>query len=283
MGGKRDEFVERMKRYDRVANSQKLIPGLPLYARVDGRRFTTFAKDMGYPYVELKDKCGFELSNAMMVASERLCREFCCDLVETHSDEISLGWTEMEKAPFDGEYFKLVSNIASYASVVFFNSISRYIPDKISKGFFPSFDCRVFQLPDTIELANVFIWRQNDCILGCLNQYAQQFFSHKQLEGKSCDERRRMLEMAGRKFDEKVGEVFRYGYFCERQKYEAKIPPEHRESPLKDTVSRTRIGHKEVGFSLSKLLNKVGFLFGGEKPMFKPTRLEHGHRTGKEA
>lgn len=256
MKNKYDDLGDRMKRYEVVSNFQKLIPGLPLYARIDGRHFHTFTKGFGFPYPELKEKCGFELSNAMIKTAEILCKEFNCSLVETHSDEISLGWTQMEKAPFDGEYFKLVSNIASYAGVVFFKNVLTYIPDKVMKGIFPSFDCRVFQVPDEMELANLFVWRQNDCMRGCLNQYAQQFFSHKELQGKSGKERYQMLIDAGHNYDEKVFSTFKYGYFCHREKYVKQY-----NAAEATPVVRTKVVRMVVDFPLSKLDNKVSFLF----------------------
>lgn len=270
MTGKYDDIGDRMKIYERVLNSTKLIPGLPLYARIDGRHFSKFTKGFGYPYPELKEKCGFELTNAMMVTAEELCREFNCSLVETHSDEISLGWTDVSKAPFEGEYFKLVSNIASYAGVVFFNKIQKLIPDKIYKKEFPSFDCRVFQVPDLMELANLFVWRQNDCMRGCLNQYAQQFFSHKELQGKSGKERYQMLLDAGHDYGKMVNSVFKYGFFCHKETYQAPIPEEFR-TPIEiandvTTVKRSRIGRLVVDFPISKLCNKIQFLFYDATP-----------------
>ena len=270
---KYDDLGDRMKRYEAVANSQRLIPGLPLYARIDGRAFHTFTRGFGFPYPELKDRCGYELPNAMMKTAEALCKEFNCTLVETHSDEISLGWLKLEQAPFDGEYFKLVSNLASYAGAVFFKHISPYIPDKLRKGIIPSFDCRVFQVPSEMELANLFIWRQNDCMRGCLNQYAQQFFSHKELHGKTGKERYQMLIDAGHAYDKNVHSNFRYGYFCHRETYEVEIPKEFmtefETAHGITTTKRSKIGQLHVAFPLSKVENKIQFLFYDYPPCLR--------------
>ena len=222
------------------------------------------------------------MTAAMQFTADALCKEFNCSLVETHSDEISLGWTELEKAPFDGEYFKLVSNLASYATSAFLCRIRPFIPDKLERGEYPSFDCRVFQVPSLIELANLFVWRQNDCMRGCLNQYAQQFFSHKELEGKSGADRLKMCLDAGHDYEGKVNPVFKYGYFCRRETYRAPIPEEFR-TPFDianniTTVVRSRISKFDVNFPISKLLNKIQFLFYDEDPALGETRLEHGHR-----
>ena len=273
MSDKHDDLGDRMKRYEAVANSQRLIPGLPLYARVDGRHFSKFTRGFGYPYPELGDKCGYEMTLAMQFTADALCKEFNCTLVETHSDEISLGWLDVGKAPFDGEYFKLVSNIASYATSVFLYAIRPFIPDKLERGDYPSFDCRVFQVPDMMELANLFIWRQNDCMRGCLNQYAQQFFSHKELQGKSGKERYQMLLDAGHDYEKNVNDVFKYGYFCNRQTYKMEVPEKFR-TPIMEangvtTVNRSKIARMEVKFPLSKLVNKIQFLFYEGEPCFQ--------------
>ena len=282
MSDKYDDLGDRMKRYEAVSNSQKLIPGLPLYARIDGRHFSKFTKGFGYPYPELGNKCGYEMTSAMRFTADALCKEFNCALVETHSDEISLAWEDITKAPFDGEYFKLVSNLASYATSVFLCRIRSFICDKLMKGEYPSFDCRVFQVPNMAELANLFVWRQNDCMRGCLNQYAQQFFSHKQLDGKSGAERHQMCLDAGHDYDNNVDAVFKYGYFCRRENYEAEIPEEFRTQEQIDkgvtTVIRSRISQFKIDFPISKILNKVQFLFYDEGPVMGTTRLEHGHR-----
>lgn len=274
----RDSLGERMKRYERVANNQTFMQGLPLYARIDGRHFTKFSKGFGYPYPELNEKCGYELTYAMQCTADMLCKEFNCSLVETHSDEISLAWTDVAKAPFDGEYFKLVSNLASYATSVFLCRIGPIITDKLERGEYPSFDCRVFQVPNRAELANLFVWRQNDCMRGCLNQYAQQFFSHKELMGKSCAERKQMCLDAGHDYDNNVATSFKFGYFCERSLYEYEIPEEYRKDDGVTTVMRTKIDRKVIDFPISKVMNKVQFLFDGEEPVMGTTRLEHGHR-----
>lgn len=274
----RDSLGERMKRYERVANTQTLMQGLPLYARIDGRHFSKFTKGFGYPYPELMEKCGYEIPQAMQATADALCKEFNCSLVETHSDEISLGWIDVAKAPFDGEYFKLVSNLASYATSVFVCRIRPFIVDRLMKGDYPSFDCRVFQVPNLFELANLFIWRQNDCMRGCLNQYAQQFFSHKALQDKSGAERLQMCLDAGHDYANNVADVFKYGYFCHRELYAAEIPEQFRDNSNKTTVLRSRIGKEIINFPISKVLNKVEFLFCDAEPVMGTTRLEHGHR-----
>lgn len=269
----KDTLGARMKRYEALQDTQ-LMPGLPLYARVDGRHFSKFTRGFGYPYPELMHKCGYELSTAMQRTADALCKEFNCTLVETHSDEISLAWTDVAKAPFDGRHFKLVSNIASYAGAVFMHEIGPLIPDRLAHGEFPSFDCRVFQVPDLWELANLFVWRQNDCMRGCLNQYAQQFLSHKQLMGMSCDARREMCRKNGHDFDNNVADVFKYGYFCHKVLFEIDVVAmssalKTRVANMPDKVVRSKVDRFPITRKIADVENKPGYLFDGEEPVLK--------------
>lgn len=160
---KYDALGQRMKRYEEVANGQLLIPDLPLYARIDGRHFSKLTKNLGYPFKDLPaEKRSFVFSDLMQRTAHDLMCEFKCDVAETHSDEISLGFRSIKTAPFDGKYFKLVSNIASYAGMLFYRNISIFYEGRDNITFSdkeredvkelsearPSFDCRIIQLPE---------------------------------------------------------------------------------------------------------------------------------------
>ena len=164
---KYDALGQRMKRYEEVANGQLLIPDLPLYARIDGRHFSKLTKNLGYPFKDLPvDKRSFVFSQLMQMTTYALMKEFKCDVAETHSDEISLGWKNIKTVPFDGKYFKIVSNIASYASTAFMSSLFNFFGNgsildsekerndlvALQKEY-PSFDCRIVQLPASAVLS----------------------------------------------------------------------------------------------------------------------------------
>ena len=53
---------------------------------------------------------------------------------------------------------------------------------KVTKHI-PHFDCRVFQLPNEMELANCFVWREIDAVRNSVSMLAQANFSHKSLQG----------------------------------------------------------------------------------------------------
>lgn len=275
---KYDALGQRMKRYEEVANGQLLIPDLPLYARIDGRHFSKLTKNLGYPFKDLPDeKRSFVFSQLMQMTAHDLMEEFKCDVAETHSDEISLGWKNIKTAPFGGKYFKLVSNIASFAGMAFYKNIvncnDRFntrlqleIKDlQTLADSSPSFDCRIVQVPDLMELVNCFIWRQNDCIRGVINQYAQRWFTHKELLGKSQDERIEMLSNAGHHLMG-IDTSILYGSWLVKKTSIEKIDPKYAQfHPGETTMIRTKIITLEIGYRLAGADDKLEILFPDNK------------------
>lgn len=273
-----DALGARMKRYEEVVNGQLLIPDLPLYARIDGRHFSKLTKNLGYPFKDLpEDKRSFVFAQLMQMTAYDLMKEFKCDISSTHSDEISLGWKNIKTAPFDGKYFKLVSNIASFAGMAFYKNIvecnDRFntklhceIKDlQTLANSTPSFDCRIVQLPDLMELVNCFIWRQNDCIRGAINQYAQRWFSHKELLGKTQEDRINMLVAAGHTLDNIDLNVL-YGHWLAKKTSIEKIDPKYAQfHPGEETMVRTKIVSLEIGYRLAGADNKLEILFPNNK------------------
>ncbi len=270
-----DALGQRMKRYEEVANGQLLIPDLPLYARIDGRHFSKLTKNLGYPFKDLPDeKRSFVFSQLMQTTAYRLMNEFKCDVAETHSDEISLGWKNIKTVPFDGKYFKLVSNIASYTSTAFMSELFNFFGDgsildlkrecddiAILQKEYPSFDCRIVQLPDLMELVNCFVWRQNDCIRGAINQYAQRWFTHKELLGKSQDDRIEMLSNAGHHIMN-IEPFILYGNWLIKKTSIEKIDPKYAQfHPGEDTMVRTKVVPLKMDYKLSTEEDKIGKLF----------------------
>ena len=275
---KYDALGQRMKRYEEVANGQLLIPDLPLYARIDGRHFSKLTKNLGYPFKDLPaDKRSFVFNQLMHMTAHDLMKEFKCDVAESHSDEISLGWRSIKTAPFDGKYFKLVSNIASYAGMAFYKNIAvindRYKTElhievkdlQILSDSAPSFDCRIVQLPDLMELVNCFIWRQNDCIRGAINQYAQRWFSHKELLGKTQEDRIKMLVDMGHVLDNIDSDIL-YGHWLAKKTSIEKIDPKYAKfHPGETTMMRTKIVPLKIDYRLATSENKLEILFPNNK------------------
>lgn len=279
----KDTLGQRMKEYERNWNSTSLDLTKPIYARIDGRHFSNFTKKFGFPYSDLLNYSREQshnkffdawFFNSMKEVAKELLDEFDADIVETHSDEISLGWVDGHKIPFEGRYFKLISNIASYASSILMKCIFQTF---MTKGFniydiirlndVPSFDCRIMNVPDMMELTNCFIWRQNDCIRGTINQYAQCWFSHKELHEKSINDRIKMLENTGHG-DYLNGEEFeriKMGSFFKKETIVLPIDEKYKKyHPNETTMIRSIIRQIYPG-RLSMVENKIEHLFGDMK------------------
>lgn len=221
-----DEFGDRMKGYERVETSRRLDPHLPIYARIDGRSFSTFTRGMVRPF----DR---RMIEAMTETTRYLVDETHARLGYTQSDEISLIWLAEEEASdvfFSGKVLKMASVLASMAAAKFARVCPIGFQDRL-----PHFDCRVFQLPNKTEGANAFLWRAMDARKNAIQMVAQAHFSPKQLHGKGQRDLLEMLAGIGVDF-EALPDAFKRGTFLRRETRErnltsdelARIPEQHR-------------------------------------------------------
>lgn len=152
--------------------------------RVDGKAFHTLTKNLDKPF----DK-GF--MNTMDYTAQKLVQEIQgAKFAYVQSDEISILLTDFENtttdAWFDGNIQKMCSVSASIATA-YFTHVS------MVGDILPMFDSRVFTIPEWVEVTNYFIWRQQDCTRNSIQSVGQAYFSHKELQGKSCNEIQEML------------------------------------------------------------------------------------------
>lgn len=170
-----DSFGNRMKRYETVSQS-KLMRRTPAIIRLDGKAFHTFTRGLPRPFDST-------LHDALDRTTERLVG-FIQGAVFAYrqSDEISIllaDWQTLETdAWFDGNVQKIVSVAASACTAFFSGSF------KHPNGTVGMFDARVFNLPFE-EVANYFLWRQQDASRNSINSLAQSEFSHKELQSKN--------------------------------------------------------------------------------------------------
>lgn len=161
--------------------------------RVDGKSFHTYTKALARPY-------DIGLMRAMDSTAYSLCEEIQgARLAFIQSDEISILLTDFEKittsAWFDGNVQKMASVAASLATGFFNLKIMCYAPkNDLGTAFF---DARVFCIPDPIEVANYFLWRQLDATRNSISMAAQAHYSHKELHGKSASDMQEMLFRKG--------------------------------------------------------------------------------------
>lgn len=290
IGNSKDSLGDRMKSYEELSTSRQLMPNCPVYARIDGRAFHTLCKGLKKPYSEA-------FIQTMQEVCKYLVDETGAVLGYVQSDEISLGWNDYSKAPFEGRIQKLESVLASMAAakfVQFIEASKSSSPLVINYGIdvlwhrtqihVPSFDCRVFNLPNEGELANAFLWRENDAIKNSITGMALHFFSHKQIQGKSGEEKIAMMKEKGYEFYRDTPPSFLRGTFFHRENYlkvlseeeVGRIPEKQRGGLQKKELGggkveysciRSHVDVVDLPYRLTDTKDLVNVLFGNELPM----------------
>jgi len=168
----KDELGDRMKRYEALVNP-RLLEGLPVLARLDGRSFHAFAHNAERPFDPV-------LQTLMARTTRHLVVESCADVGYTQSDEITLAWLSVPF--FDGNPQKMCSTLAAMCSV-YFNLQDDLKSDRFRWIRMPTFDCRAWAVPSVSEAANVFLWRQQDATRNSVQMAARAVFSHAACDG----------------------------------------------------------------------------------------------------
>ena len=225
---------DRMKFYENF-NKQFLAPNQYVLMRLDGKSFSNFTKKyFNKPFDN-------NFINIMQEVAKYLFSNIsgCC-AAYVQSDEITLLLTDMKSKGMEGWFNyrvdKMCSIAASMATAKFNNllyalifenlytkcdmlpTFNTYeISDELNQMPLPVFDCRVWNVPNSDEAKNVFLWRQRDCIRNSVLQYAQSFFTHKELMNKNIDA---VKELIRNKFPnddnewwENLDNVVKYGTF----------------------------------------------------------------------
>lgn len=182
---------QRMKEYYEEAYKIKLPMRMPVILRIDGRHFHSWTKQVGLQ-VPFDDQF-IENINA---ATLDLCREIGCTVFGyTQSDEISILIHNYKKLDsqswFGNELQKIVSVSAAFMSSWF----------TLKYKLLTQFDARAFVLPED-EVANYFVWRQEDAIRNSVSMMAQSFYSHKELHGKKRTELLDLIRDGGENWED---------------------------------------------------------------------------------
>lgn len=198
-----DNMGDRMKAYENCYRFY-LPRRQAVCVRLDGKAFHNFTKGFEKPYDCLFMYCMWE-------TARELCKNIGgCVLGYTQSDEISLILVDYENINtepwFDNNLQKIASVSASMATLFFNNIFTKEVLEESKDNFdeickthvrtsdkLALFDSRAFILPRE-EVVNYIYWRQTDCIRNSVQTAGRTYFSHKQLQGKSCDEIKQMLE-----------------------------------------------------------------------------------------
>ena len=263
---KADNLGNRMKAYESHECQRRFIPGLPMYARIDGRGFSKFTKGMEKPY-------DLRLINAMIDVTKVLVKETQATIGYVQSDEISLVWICSDL--FDRKSHKLHSILASLAASAFANALIQHFENwqpLLTK--MPHFDCRVVMMPSQMEAANMLLWRNLDATKNAISMTASSFFSHRELQNLKSAEKQDLLFQKGINFD-LYPPSFKRGTFVRRENIQIslsdeqlrKIPENHRPNGL---VVRSVIKEFDLP-PLVKIQNLVDVLFYQSDVILKST------------
>lgn len=255
-----DDFGNRMKEYEAVETGRRFVVSLPVYARIDGRAFSSFTRGMARPF-------DIRMTVAMIWTAKHLVQHTHARMGYVQSDEISLVWQadgEDSDIFFSGKTQKMASVLASLAAAKFATVCPGEFRDRL-----PHFDCRVFQLPNRTEAANAFLWRAMDCKKNAISMVAQSLFSAKQLHNKNQADMRKMIAKAGIVFDD-YPVPFRRGTFLRRETTErllsadelARIPEKHRPC---GPVLRTSVEAIDMP-EFHTVTNRASVIFDGAHP-----------------
>jgi tRNA(His) 5'-end guanylyltransferase len=251
-----------MKEFEMAEAGRKLLPGLPIMIRCDGRSFSSFCKGLKKPFDP-------RMTELMSNTAKFLCEETNAILAYNQSDEISLvihNEAQISQVFFDGRIQKLTSVIASLATAYFNRHLSEHLPEKASK--MPIFDCRVWNVPTLEEAANCIFWREIDATKNSISMAAQSVYSHKELHGKHSNDKQEMLHQKGINWNDYPAS-FKRGVYHRRVTKLVKFTTEELEAlPAKHEARKNpnlmveRSVVERVEFPpLSKVADKVSVLF----------------------
>lgn len=202
--------MSRLSIGDRMkANYEKpcrfhLTRRVPVIVRVDGRAFHSWTRGLNRPF----DR---DLIDAMVQAATDVSQEMQgFKLAYVQSDEVSFLMTdydELTTEPWFGYVQSKVETIAASTMTARFNVYaSKWYTGKRAA----TFDARAFNIPEN-EIANYFLWRARDWERNSLAMYCGAHFSHRQLHGKTRQERHDLLHSKGLNWTTDLDEQLRNG------------------------------------------------------------------------
>lgn len=263
----KDGLGDRCKEYELAEAGRRAMRGLPLLARLDGRAFHTFTRDLERPYEH-------GMSIAMIETTRTLVHDMTPLVGYTQSDEITLAWYEPSQSAsdyaFDGRFQKLASVLAGMASARFCQLVREHLPQKANET--PHFDCRIWQVPTLADAADVFIWREDDATKNSITMAAGAHYSDADLDGKNSSVKQELLWQMGVNWND-FPRFFKRGTYLQRRAFErtltdderARIPERHR-PPVDATFQRTQVVELDLP-PVRKIANLSAVLFERADPV----------------
>jgi tRNA(His) guanylyltransferase len=267
-----DALGDRMKGYEMAEAGRRFMPLLPILARVDGRAFHSFTHDFERPYSP-------EMTGWMVGTAIELARETNACMAYTQSDEITLAWHSTDPKSqvwFDGRISKMTSQLGALATLFFYREVDGRYRERL-----PTFDARVWQVPNRTEAANVFLWREWDCTKNSLTMAAGAYYSHTELHGKNGADKHDLLMAKGVNWNDYPA-AFKRGTYVQRRRIVRpfttseleSLPPKHeaRQNPALE-VERWEIAQVDMP-PFASLENREAVIFEGALPA---ERTNDGH------
>jgi len=181
---KSDQLGDRMKRHESVTQNY-LAKRCYAIIRLDGRSFSSFTRK-----VKSIKPFDINLMNQMNQTALAVCKDVSAVFGYCQSDEISILISDIENINkqliFDGNVQKIVSTSAAMATAVF-NSLSP------TGSPLATFDARVFNISDPVEVYNYFKWRTADWERNSIQMLSRSKYSHKELQGKKISDMHELL------------------------------------------------------------------------------------------
>jgi tRNA(His) guanylyltransferase len=265
----KDELGDRMKEYEGVEAQSRFMPLLPIIARLDGRSFSKFTKGMKRPFDP-------EFSHCMIQTTKFLVEHTGASIGYTQSDEISLAWHQTDRQSeiwFAGRKQKMISQLAAQATLRFNQLVLAFLPEFASRN--PTFDARVWQVPNRTEGANAILWREWDATKNAISMAASTYFSPKRLHGLNGKERVALLSSDKDIVFGDYPDFFKRGTFVQRRLVRTpftaaeleKLPPKHAARANPDLVVERHQVQILTMPSFKTVANREDVVFEGAEPI----------------
>lgn len=256
-----DAIGDKHKALESIQAGVRLIPGIPVIARLDGRAFHTFTRHAVKPF-----------DNALIVCMQNTAKDlldkFQADLAYCQSDEITLVWKNLDS--FSLKVQKICSLLAAQGTATFNAEV-------VKNGFesktecLPIFDCRVWQVPNLEIAAENVLWRQWDAFKNSVSMAAHSMFSTKELHKKNTRDKITMMEEKGFIWGN-LPSSHKGGTFFRKEELLKELTPEELENiPEKFRPTTPILRNVVLQFEVPRLTsvcNKSGVLFEFERPVY---------------
>lgn len=264
-----DDLGDRMKMYEGQEGERHFIPNLPIIARMDGRAFHTFARDLDKPYDE-------RMVDAMTNTTIALVKETNAVVGYTQSDEITLIWSppkNLEGFWFGGRVQKMCSMLGATTTIEFYLQSLNLLPPKYAERK-PRFDARVWQVPNETEATNVLVWRENDAVKNSIMAMTLARVGHRKANGKHQGEQLDLIRESGGNW-EALESKFKRGSYVRRYRVSTPFTTEELELlPEKHAarsnpnlvVERCVIERIELP-RINSIINRNDVIFRGADPI----------------